>query len=91
MDYDLITINIDNATSGKVFLIADSSVTYQVSVVHSHLGQEIDSSEPLNAPEEPNLKRFHPRSDAYLTMLASEALLRRDWDLPEEDEAWKDL
>ena len=30
------------------------------------------------------------QSDAYLTMLASEDILRRDCDLPEEDEAWKD-
>jgi hypothetical protein len=30
-------------------------------------------------------------SDAYQTMLASEEVLRRDWDRPEEDEAWADL
>ena len=30
-------------------------------------------------------------SEAYQTMLASEAVLRRDWDRPEEDEAWADL
>ena len=30
-------------------------------------------------------------SEAYETMLASEAVLRRDWDGPEEDEAWADL
>lgn len=30
-------------------------------------------------------------SESYQTMLASEAVLRRDWDLPEEDEAWADL
>ena len=32
-----------------------------------------------------------PASEAYQTMLASEAVLRRDWDRPEEDEAWADL
>ncbi len=31
------------------------------------------------------------QSDAYQTMLASEAVLRRDWDQPEEDAAWADL
>lgn len=30
-------------------------------------------------------------SDAFQTMLASEAVLRRDWDRPEEDLAWADL
>jgi hypothetical protein len=30
-------------------------------------------------------------SEAFQTMLASEAVLRREWDRPEEDEAWRDL
>lgn len=30
-------------------------------------------------------------SDAFQTMLASEAVLRHDWDRPEEDEAWANL
>ncbi len=31
------------------------------------------------------------KSYAIDTMLASEAVLRRDWDSPEEDEAWANL
>jgi prevent-host-death family protein len=31
------------------------------------------------------------RYEAYQTMLASEPVLRRDWETPEEDEAWADL
>lgn len=30
-------------------------------------------------------------SESFKTMLASEAVLRRDWDRPEEDAAWADL
>jgi hypothetical protein len=30
-------------------------------------------------------------SEAWQTMLASEAVLRRDWGRPEEDRAWADL
>jgi len=30
-------------------------------------------------------------SESFQTMLASEAVLRRDWDRPEEDAAWADL
>jgi len=30
-------------------------------------------------------------SEAFQTMLASEAVLRRDWDRPEEDIAWASL
>ena len=29
--------------------------------------------------------------EAFQTMLASEAVLRRDWERPEEDAAWADL
>lgn len=38
-----------------------------------------------------NLWQHKEISDTYQTMIASEAVLRRDWDRPEEDEAWKDL
>jgi hypothetical protein len=30
-------------------------------------------------------------SDSFQTMLASEQVLRRDWERPEEDTAWADL
>jgi len=30
-------------------------------------------------------------SEPYQTMLASESILRRDWDRPEEDAAWANL
>jgi hypothetical protein len=32
-----------------------------------------------------------PSPEALSTMLASEAVLRRDWERPEEDAAWSDL
>jgi hypothetical protein len=31
------------------------------------------------------------KSEAYQTMLASEQVLSKDWDTPEEDEAWAHL
>jgi hypothetical protein len=37
------------------------------------------------------LTERHMRSGALETMLASEAVLRRDWDSPEEEAAWADL
>lgn len=36
-------------------------------------------------------KRGTFRSDAMLTMLASERVLQKDWDSPEEDAAWENL
>ncbi|MBI5303145.1 MAG: hypothetical protein HY868_13510 [Chloroflexi bacterium] len=32
-----------------------------------------------------------PLSESYQTAFASEAILRRDWDRPEEDTAWASL
>lgn len=32
-----------------------------------------------------------PESEAFQTMLASESVMKRDWDRPEEDQAWADL
>lgn len=42
---------------------------------------------------ERDLGRFlrEKASEAYQTMLASESVLRRDWDRPEEDAAWASL
>ena len=37
------------------------------------------------------IRRRPSVSAAYQTMLASEAVLARDWNQPEEDEAWADL
>ncbi len=34
---------------------------------------------------------FGPASEAFQTMVASEAVLTRDWNRPEEDLAWADL
>ena len=36
-------------------------------------------------------KRKQLQGEAIATMLASERILARDWDTPEEDEAWQDL
>ncbi|MFA5874266.1 MAG: hypothetical protein WC832_09885 [Anaerolineales bacterium] len=39
----------------------------------------------------PKILRESSKPYALDTMLASEAVLRRDWDTPEEDEAWANL
>jgi hypothetical protein len=38
-----------------------------------------------------NLRLRETSTEAYHTLLASEAALSRDWDRPEEDQAWADL
>ncbi len=36
-------------------------------------------------------KAGQPMPEAFETMIASEAVLARDWNRPEEDDAWADL
>lgn len=43
------------------------------------------------SPSSNLLTLFSPSKESYLTMLASENVLKKDWDDPIEDEAWEDL
>jgi len=43
------------------------------------------------AEREPGLALRETISEPYQAMLASESILRRDWDRPEEDAAWANL
>ena len=48
--------------------------------------------EPLQQTERRSLRlRERSSPETYATMLASEQVLRRDWDSPEEDAAWVNL
>jgi hypothetical protein len=54
------------------------------------LGEIIDGVYITTHKEEPRSSGGRDQS-AYHTMLSSEAVLAKDWDTPEEDEAWADL
>ena len=57
--------------------------TDKLTVVYDFVSYLLERETAQTSPE-----RF---SEAFRTMLASEAVLRRDWDRPEEDEAWASL
>jgi hypothetical protein len=57
--------------------------TDKLTVVYDFVSYLLERETEQTSPE-----RF---SEAFQTMLASEAVLRRDWDRPEEDEAWASL
>ena len=46
---------------------------------------------PSNASLTDNTTFYPSHSESYFTMLASEEVLARDWDSPEEDRAWANL
>lgn len=55
----------------------------KLSVVYDFVSYLLDREQPPYS--------MAPDGGAHETMLASEAVLRRDWDRPEEDAAWAHL
>jgi hypothetical protein len=83
--------------SGSDLFQTDSKINISVTStgMQIYISADIEgyvySGEPFDVTI--HYRRFptRPLSDAYQTMLASEAVLSRDWDRPEEDEAWANL
>jgi hypothetical protein len=66
--------------------------------LHLNFNQVVDIIKQLPYREKIKLSevliketKTKPESDTILTHYASEKVLAKDWLLPEEDEAWKDL
>ncbi len=79
MQSDTISLTDNSASSEQTFIF------FMFDQVSKYAWQAIPFTEasPLSI--------FPPISDAFLMMLASEDVLRRDWGTPEEDEAWANL
>jgi hypothetical protein len=43
------------------------------------------------AERQPQILQILESSESYQTMLASQEILAKDWNRPEEDEAWRNL
>jgi hypothetical protein len=97
-------INSASAQLSMPLIVSGASETatkVKVSIAYAKVRVQIDvfaegeSYIPSNELLEVSVTRRRiipkPMSEAYQTMLASEMILRRDWDRPEEDEAWADL
>ncbi len=89
LDTIILTYN-SNSNSQKVDLLPTSANQYFVVSVFDQYNI-LDWSQLLGVSI-PQLRMRHLlKSEAYQTMLASENVLKADWDSPEEDEAWADL
>ncbi len=87
-----ITRNETNVTAQHIpilLFMANGTINYGLSLTEQNLGPEINIS--------PNIDtgtceiQIESERESYHTMLASENVLKRDWDTPEEDEAWAHL
>lgn len=68
---------------------ADAVVRIENDRMHAAIGED-PSSPGLQIELKRRLAQYL-QSEAYQTMLASQAILHKEWDQPEEDEAWANL
>ena len=89
--FDTITLTYkSNSNSQKVDLLPTSADQYFVVSAFDQYNI-FDWSQLLGISILQFKMRQLLKSEAYQTMLASENVLRADWDSPEEDEAWANL
>ncbi len=75
----------------RQFLLLSASAPQEAVVLPSAQSKPaFDLSDQATARTHP-AERGQALSEGYQTMLASEAVLRRDWDTPEEDAAWASM
>jgi hypothetical protein len=91
IDYDASgEYGVFESSNGKRIGIFETAQS-KVHVINYNDRQFCDMKDQANKSEWLISNRGIVQSDAMLTMLASEKVLRKDWDSPEEDEAWADL
>lgn len=74
--------------------LLDSATTGLTDVVITRHGKPVTVMiryEDYAALQEELIRLRKQKLEVYQTMLASEEILRREWDTPEEDAAWADL
>ena len=74
--------------------LLDTATAGQADVIITRYGKPVTAMiryEDYIAVQEELVKLRAQQSEAYQTMLASESTLSREWDSPEENEAWADL
>jgi len=88
---ECFTVTTDNTSTDQKVILPDSSAKYFITVFAYGLNNPFEWLQNKYLYADSLRIQRYPHSEAYLTMLASESLLSRDWDQPEEDEAWMDL
>jgi hypothetical protein len=94
IDFKVLTYNmasVSTSATNQWIVIPESTVKRSILVLTGEQNDNIDISKLLSITTLSIQNPESTYSEAYLTMIASEDVLRRDWDLPEEDEAWANL
>lgn len=75
----------------EAIIMAEPFANEETQLTHETRKKTGKSEIILDQIVETTISRDIAESDAILTMIASEEVLGRDWDTPEEDEAWAHL
>jgi hypothetical protein len=91
MSSDALVVTLNNTSAQLRVALLNTSAKQQATIFASDENIPFDWAQFLSIT---TFSREIPRmrySEAYQTMLASERILRVDWEQPEEDAAWADL
>jgi len=86
-----VALTISTATTYQRVAFLDTSAKQRITLYANDQDSNLDLSRIFAQTAFSLEMPGHRFSGAYLTMLASENILRRDWDQPEEDKAWENL
>ena len=91
IDYDVSGgYGVFESSNGKRMGVFESAPS-ETHVINYNNRQSVDMRDHVNRSEWLVSVRGMSQSDAILSMLASEKVLQKDWDSPEEDDAWENL
>jgi hypothetical protein len=88
---DTLVVTLNNTSTQQCVPLLDTSAKQRTAVFAGNQNTPFNWAEFLDIiPLSIRIPQAR-YSEAYQTMLASENVLRRDWEQPEEDAAWADL
>ncbi len=86
---------LDFSTTSCISWASTSSSPLSVTERHRVPFEVVDAiivmNNDVDLQKQPTIRKMIPESEAILTMIASEEVLGREWNTPEEDEAWANL
>jgi hypothetical protein len=88
---DDLLVTLNNTSTQQRVPLLDTSAKQRTTVFAGNQNTPFDWTEFLGILALSSRTPQAHYSEAYQTMLASENILRRDWEQPEEDAAWADL
>ncbi|OIO91310.1 MAG: hypothetical protein AUK02_00045 [Anaerolineae bacterium CG2_30_58_95] len=88
--FETLTLTFNSTSNRQRVNLLPTSAKQRMTVTAFDRQNNFDLSQMLRIVAFPYIQVML-YSEAYQTMLASESILRKEWDTPEEDAAWANL